>query len=162
MIVKDAVWEKRNLGVDSVEMEVEPKDTYEEVEKVLSEVQSQYLALKIPTTRTDLTWLAAKYGYEDEARFEIMRKVGMTAQDIRNSINSQILTVFFLPLAIEAIHTAFAFSIVQKLLAIFNLYNTTLSLMVTLVTIVIFGIFYGIVYKITSNAYYTIVSGNKK
>ncbi|MCI7222590.1 MAG: FtsX-like permease family protein [Erysipelotrichaceae bacterium] len=101
-------------------------------------------------------------GYEDEARFEIMRKVGMTAQDIRNSINSQMLTVFFLPLAIAAIHTAFAFSIVQKLLAIFNLYNTTLSLMVTLVTIVIFGIFYGIVYKITSNAYYTIVSGNKK
>ena len=100
-------------------------------------------------------------GYEDEARFEIMRKVGMTAQDIRNSINSQMLTVFFLPLAIAAIHTAFAFSIVQKLLAIFNLYNTTLSLMVTLVTIVIFGIFYGIVYKITSNAYYTIVSGNK-
>lgn len=100
-------------------------------------------------------------GYEDEARFEIMRKVGMTAQDIRNSINSQMLTVFFLPLATAAIHTAFAFSIVQKLLAIFNLYNTTLSLMVTLVTIVIFGIFYGIVYKITSNAYYTIVSGNK-
>ena len=101
-------------------------------------------------------------GYEDEARFEIMRKVGMTAQDIRTSINSQMLTVFFLPLAIAAIHTAFAFSIVQKLLAIFNLYNTTLSLMVTLVTIVIFGIFYGIVYKITSNAYYTIVSGNRK
>ena len=101
-------------------------------------------------------------GYEDEARFEIMRKVGMTAQDIRNSINSQMLTVFFLPLAIAAIHTAFAFSIVQKLLAIFNLYNTTLSLMVTLVTIVIFGIFYGIVYKITFNAYYTIVSGNRK
>lgn len=101
-------------------------------------------------------------GYEDEARFEIMRKVGMTAQDIRNSINSQMLTVFFLPLATAAIHTAFAFSIVQKLLAIFNLYNTTLSLMVTLVTIVIFGIFYGIVYKITSNAYYTIVSGNRK
>lgn len=100
-------------------------------------------------------------GYEDEARFEIMRKVGMTAQDIRNSINSQMLTVFFLPLATATIHTIFAFSIVQKLLAIFNLYNTALSLTVTLVTIVIFGIFYGIVYKITSNAYYTIVSGNK-
>ena len=101
-------------------------------------------------------------GYEDEARFEIMRKVGMTAQDIRNSINSQMLTVFFLPLATATIHTIFAFSIVQKLLAIFNLYNTALSLTVTLVTIVIFGIFYGIVYKITFNAYYTIVSGNRK
>ena len=100
-------------------------------------------------------------GYEDEARFEIMRKVGMTAKDIRKSINSQMLTVFFLPLVTAAIHTAFAFPIVQKLLAIFNLQNTVLSLMVTLVAIVIFGIFYGVVYKITSNAYYAIVSGNK-
>lgn len=100
-------------------------------------------------------------GYEDEARFEIMRKVGMTAKDIRKSINSQMLTVFFLPLVTAAVHTAFAFPIVQKLLAIFNLQNTVLSLMVTLAAIVIFGIFYGVVYKITSNAYYAIVSGNK-
>ena len=100
-------------------------------------------------------------GYEDEARFEIMRKVGMTAKDIRRSINSQMLTVFFLPLVTAAIHTAFAFPIVQKLLAIFNLQNTVLSLMVTLAAIVIFGIFYGVIYKITSNAYYSIVCGNK-
>ena len=100
-------------------------------------------------------------GYEDEARFEIMRKVGMTAKDIRRSINSQMLTVFFLPLVTAAIHTAFAFPIVQKLLAIFNLQNTVLSLMVTLAAIVIFGIFYGVVYKITSNAYYAIVRGIK-
>ena len=71
------------------------------------------------------------------------------------------LTVFFLPFVTAAIHTAFAFPIVQKLLAIFNLQNTVLSLMVTLAAIVIFGIFYGVVYKITSNAYYAIVSGNK-
>ena len=100
-------------------------------------------------------------GYEDEARFEIMRKVGMTAKDIRRSINSQMLTVFFLPLVTAAIHTAFAFPIVQKLLAMLNLQNTVLSLMVTLAAIVIFGIFYGVVYKITSNTYYAIVSGNK-
>ena len=100
-------------------------------------------------------------GYEDEARFEIMRKVGMTAKDIRKSINSQMLTVFFLPLVTAAVHTAFAFPIVQKLLAIFNLRNTALSLMVTGVAIVIFDIFYGVIYKITSNAYYSIVCGNK-
>lgn len=100
-------------------------------------------------------------GYEDEARFEIMRKVDMTAKDIRKSINSQMLTVFFLPLVTAAVHTAFAFPIVQKLLAIFNLRNTALSLMVTGVAIVIFGIFYGVIYKITSNAYYSIVCGSK-
>ena len=98
-------------------------------------------------------------GYEDEARFEIMRKVGMTKEDIRKSINSQLLTVFFLPLVTAAIHTAFAFPIVQKLLAMFNLHNVALSLLVTGIAIVIFSVFYSIVYKITSNAYYAIVSG---
>lgn len=63
MKIVDAVWEKRNLGVDSVEMEVEPNDTYEEVDKILSEVKGQYLAVKVPTIRTDITWLMAKHGY---------------------------------------------------------------------------------------------------
>ena len=101
-------------------------------------------------------------GYEDEARFGIMRKVGMTTTDIRKSINSQMLTVFFLPLITAAIHVGFAFPIVQKLLAMFNLRNTMLSLIVTGVAIVVFGIFYAIVYRITSNAYYSIVSGARE
>ncbi|MBP3700847.1 MAG: ABC transporter permease, partial [Lachnospiraceae bacterium] len=101
-------------------------------------------------------------GYEDETRFEIMRKVGMTTKDIRKSINSQMLTVFFLPLITAALHVGFAFPIVQKLLAMFNLRNTTLSVIVTGVAIVIFGIFYTIVYRVTSNAYYSIVSGSKE
>ena len=101
-------------------------------------------------------------GYEDEARFGIMRKVGMTTTDIRKSINSQMLTVFFLPLITAVIHLGFAFPIVQKLLAMFNLRNTMLSLIVTGVAIVVFGIFYAIVYRITSNAYYSIVSGARE
>lgn len=63
MKIVDAVWEKRNLGVDSVEMEVEQEDTYEEVDQKLSMVKGQYLAVKVPTTRTDITWLMAKHGY---------------------------------------------------------------------------------------------------
>lgn len=101
-------------------------------------------------------------GYEDEARFGIMRKVGMTTKDIRKSINSQMLTVFFLPLGTAAIHVGFAFPMVQKLLAMFNLRNTMLSVLVTGVAIVIFGIFYAIVYKLTSNAYYSVVTGKKE
>lgn len=101
-------------------------------------------------------------GYEDESRFDIMRKVGMTAKDIRKSINSQMLTVFFLPLITSAVHIAFAFPIVQKLLALFNLRNTSLSVIITVAAFVIFGIFYAIVYRITSNAYYSIVSGKKE
>ena len=101
-------------------------------------------------------------GYEDEGRFSIMRKVGMTAGDIRKSINSQMLTVFFLPLVMAAVHTAFAFPMVQKLLALFNLRNVWLSVLVTGAAILIFGIFYGAVYKITSNSYYAIVSGKRQ
>jgi len=73
MKVVDAVWEKRNLGVTSVEMEVELDDTLEEIEKVLKEVKGQYLALKVPSSRTDVTWLVAEYGYiyvEDMMFFE--------------------------------------------------------------------------------------------
>lgn len=101
-------------------------------------------------------------GYEDEARFGIMRKVGMTTRDIRKSINSQMLTVFFLPLITAALHVGFAFPMVQKLLVMFNLRNTMLSVLVTGIAIVVFGIFYAIVYRITSNAYYSIVSGRKE
>lgn len=101
-------------------------------------------------------------GYEDETRFGIMRKVGMTTRDIRKSINSQMLTVFFLPLITAALHVGFAFPMVQKLLIMFNLRNTMLSIIVTGTAIVVFGIFYAIVYRITSNAYYLIVSGRKE
>ena len=100
-------------------------------------------------------------GYEDERRFEIMRKVGMTTQDIRKSVNSQMLTVFFLPLVTAVLHLCFAFPMVQKLLALFNLRNTTLMLTVMAVAVIVFGAFYGIIYKVTSNAYFSIVSGAK-
>ena len=98
-------------------------------------------------------------GYEDQSRFEIMQKVGMTASDIRRSINSQMLTVFFLPLVTAALHLCFAFPMVQKLLALFNLRNTALMLTVMAVSVLVFGVFYAVIYKVTSNAYLSIVSG---
>lgn len=98
-------------------------------------------------------------GYEDQARFEIMQKVGMTRQAIRKSINSQMLTVFFLPLLTAALHLSFAFPMVQKLLALFNLRNVPLMLIVMAVTVLVFGVFYAMIYKVTSNAYFSIVSG---
>lgn len=100
-------------------------------------------------------------GYEDQARFEIMQKVGMTRQDIRKSINSQMLTVFFLPLVTAGVHLCFAFPMVRKLLLLFNLTNTPLLIATTAASFLIFGLFYAVVYKITSNAYFTIVSGAK-
>lgn len=100
-------------------------------------------------------------GYEDQARFEIMQKVGMTKQDIKKSINSQMLTVFFLPLMFAGIHLAFAFPVISKLLLLFGFNNTMLNIIVNLVCFAVFGLFYALVYKITSNSYYSIVSGRQ-
>ena len=101
-------------------------------------------------------------GYEDQSRFEIMQKVGMTRKDIHKSINSQMLTVFLLPFATAVLHTAFAFPMVQKLLALFNLRNTGLMLVTFGVAVLVFGLFYALVYRITSNAYISIVSGARE
>ena len=97
-------------------------------------------------------------GYEDQARFDIMRKVGMTKKEIRRSINSQLLTVFFLPLALAGLHMAFAFPMICRLLTLFNLNNIGLFAVVTLISYAVFALFYALVYRITSNAYYNIVS----
>ncbi len=97
-------------------------------------------------------------GYEDQARFEIMQKVGMTETDIRRSVNSQVLTVFFLPLIMAGIHLAFAFPMVHKLLLLFSLTNLKLLLIVTVCCYLVFAVFYMMVYRITSRGYYHIVS----
>lgn len=101
-------------------------------------------------------------GFEDQNRFEIMQKVGMTKKEIRKSINSQVLTVFFAPLLLAGLHLAFAFPIIWKLLQLFYLSNLQLMIIVTIAAFLITGAFYTLVYKITSNTYFTIVSGNKK
>lgn len=101
-------------------------------------------------------------GYEDQSRFEIMQKVGMTKREIRKSVNSQLLTVFFLPLGLAVMHLAFAFPIIRKILLMFNLNNVPLFLITTGISIVVFALFYTIVYRLTSNAYYNIVSGAKE
>ena len=101
-------------------------------------------------------------GYEDEARFDIMMKVGMTRPEIRKSINSQLLTVFFLPLGFAAAHICFAFPIIEKLLRLFGLNNVSLFALTTALSAAVFALFYALVYKATSNAYYAIVSGARE
>ena len=101
-------------------------------------------------------------GYEDQSRFAIMQKVGMTKKEIRKSINSQVLTVFFMPLITAGVHLAFAFPMIYKLLMLFSLTNQKLLIFVTVCCFLIFTLFYVLVYRITSKAYYSIVSGAKE
>ena len=100
-------------------------------------------------------------GYEDSRRFGVMRKVGMTKKEIKSSINSQLLVVFFIPLAFAGLHLAFAFPIIGKMLNLFGIFNTGLFMVTTLISFVAFAIFYAAVYKVTSNVYYNIVSDAK-
>lgn len=96
-------------------------------------------------------------GYEDAGRFEIMQKVGMTKQEIKKSINSQILTVFAAPLLAAGVHTAFAFPLVRRLLILFGLTNTPLLIGITIVSFLIFAVLYALMYKLTSHSYYQLV-----
>ena len=86
-----------------------------------------------------------------------MQKVGMSRQEVKASIRSQVLSVFFLPLLMAGVHIAFAFPIISRLLAVMNLTNTALFALCTVVTLVIFAVFYAIVYALTAKTYYRIV-----
>ena len=100
-------------------------------------------------------------GYEDKAKFEILQKVGMTKEEIRKSINSQVLTVFFAPLIAAGVHMAFAFGIISKMLALFGLTDSGLFAVVAICCFLLFGLLYAAVYIITSKRYYKIVSGKE-
>ena len=97
-------------------------------------------------------------GYEDCGRFEIMKKLGMNQKDIKSSINSQMLTVFFLPIIVACVHLAFAFPIVNKLLLCFGFSDKGFFALVNVVCALVFAVFYVIVYRITSKSYYNIVN----
>ncbi|MBQ0065883.1 MAG: ABC transporter permease [Firmicutes bacterium] len=97
-------------------------------------------------------------GYEDEARFNIMQKVGMKKEDIKKSINSQMLTIFIFPIALAVVHLVFAFPMIQKILLLFGILDLKLLISMTAISCLICTIIYVVVYKITSNTYYKIVS----
>lgn len=101
-------------------------------------------------------------GYEDQKRFELMLKVGMSKKNIRRTVNAQVLTVFFLPLVLAGIHLVFAYPFVSKILLLFAFDNTLLNVAVNLVCYGIFGVFYAVVYRLTSVAYYRIVSREER
>ena len=96
-------------------------------------------------------------GYDDKDRYQIMQKVGMSKKEVKGSIHSQILTVFFVPLLMAILHVTVAFKPITKLLLVFNLSDTHLSMMCTIGVSAVFAVFYVIVFAITSREYYKIV-----
>lgn len=96
-------------------------------------------------------------GYEDKKRFEIMQKVGLDKREVKKPINSQVLTVFFLPLVVAAIHIVFAFPMIEKMLRLLYLDNTNLYIMTTVICFGVFALVYVLIYFLTSKVYYGIV-----
>ena len=99
-------------------------------------------------------------GYDDKARYEIMEKVGMSNDEVKKSITSQVRMVFFLPIMLAACHLAAAFPLLRRLLVMFNLTDVKLIVICMVATFLVFAAIYYIVFKITSRAYYRIV-GNQ-
>ena len=96
-------------------------------------------------------------GFDDRKRFQIMQKVGMSRKEIRQTIQSQVVTVFFLPLAVAVVHTMVAFPLTRRIMAMLNFPDSNLFLVATAITIAAFAVVYLIVYVLTARAYYKIV-----
>lgn len=96
-------------------------------------------------------------GHDDRERYQIMQKVGMSKKEVRQSIRSQVLMVFFLPLAAAVLHIAVAFKVITKLLVALNMVNVSLFLTCTVATVVVFAVFYAAVFGVTAREYYRIV-----
>ena len=96
-------------------------------------------------------------GYEDQKRFEIMQKVGLSRREVRSSVRRQILMVFFLPLLMAMLHIAMAFPMIRRMLLLFGMTNTKLFIGCTAGTVLIFAVVYGLIYLMTARSYYHIV-----
>lgn len=96
-------------------------------------------------------------GFEDQERFEIMQNVGMSRKEVKQTIRSQVLIFFFLPLVVAVIHMAFAFKMIMKMFSYLILSQESLFIWCTVISVAILVVLYSIVYTLTARTYYKIV-----
>lgn len=167
----DAKGEKQTALADSIKSSLSPLGADMDVESVAGERDMFYGLyggllflgvflglLFIMATVLIIYYKQLSEGYDDRERFIIMQQVGMSRDEVKKTIHSQVLTVFFLPLVVAAIHIAFAFKFITRMLKVLYLTNVGLFAWCTVGTIVVFGIFYTIVYSLTARTYYRLVS----
>ena len=116
-----------------------------------------FTILFLVTTVLIIYFKQVSEGYDDKERFIILQKVGMDDIEVKRTISKQILMVFFLPLLLSFVHISFARHMLLNLLEMFRLYDTTLTTWCMIVTSLVFGAVYIIVYRLTARAYYKIV-----
>jgi len=96
-------------------------------------------------------------GYEDRDKFQIMQKVGLSGTEVKRTIRSQILMVFFLPLIVAGIHILFAYPIISKMMLMLSNYGAELLLPTMGVVYAVFAVVYIVIFKVTAGTYYKIV-----
>jgi putative ABC transport system permease protein len=96
-------------------------------------------------------------GEQDKRSFEILQEVGLSGEEVRQTIRSQVLLVFFMPIGVAVVHFGFAFIMIQKLISLFGTTRFSLLLLTSIGTIAVVAAIYYIIYKQTSRAYYRIV-----
>lgn len=158
-------WESRNGGEESYKYSyMEAREENREAFYVLYGGLF-FLGMFLGTLFLMVTVLIIFYkqiseGYEDKERYAIMEKVGMSNQEVRQAIRSQVLMVFFLPLAAAILHVCVAFPMIRMLLECLNLTNVHLFMACVAGTSLVFGMIYLLVFLLTSRSYYRIV-GNQ-
>ncbi|HIR07148.1 MAG TPA: ABC transporter permease [Candidatus Pullichristensenella stercoripullorum] len=99
-------------------------------------------------------------GYDDKRNFSIMRKVGLEKAEIRRSVRSQVLIMFYLPLITACVHIAFAFPFIMRLLPLVGINDVGLFALCTLVSVAAFALIYAACYGLTARTYYRIVGSD--
>ncbi len=114
-------------------------------------------AIFLAATALILYYKQVSEGYEDQERFAIMRRVGLTPEQVRGTIRTQVLIVFFLPVAAAAVHLLFDFNLVAQMLQLFHVRDLSVALISTGVTLAAFLAVYLVMYLLTARTYYKIV-----
>ena len=140
---------------------VNSRDAFEENSKQITG-GFFFLGILFGVTFTIATGMIIYYkqiseGLDDQDRFAILQKVGMSHQEVKSVIHTQVLMVFAFPLLVAIVHLAFAFPIIRNLLILFGLVNWQLFLLTTVVVVALFGLLYFFIYRITAKSYYQIV-----
>ncbi len=162
---KDWVEQVANLDYRvTFDLEGEKEDCIDAMRAMTARIEEEvhagiYLgALFLMATVLIMYYKQISEGYDDRERYQIMQKVGMSKREVKSSIRSQVLLVFFLPLLMAVLHITVAFGVITKLLAVLNLTNVPLFLVCTVVTVAVFAVFYGMVFSLTAREYYKIVN----
>lgn len=97
-------------------------------------------------------------GYDDRGRFQIMQKVGLDKDMIRDTSRNQVVWMFMLPLLVASVHTAFAYPIIHKLLMVFGVTSHVTLISCIIGVVIVFSLLYWLIYRWTARVYYAIVN----